>query len=219
MRKRDFAGASLILCLAGFALPRGAVCAENPAEQLETPSVEVIGVTPLPGFGVPAAQIPFNVQAVTGAEISRQRSINLPEFMSRRLPGVNVNENQGNPHQPDVTYRGFSASPLLGTPQGISVYQDGVRINEPFGDTVNWDLIPTSAISTINLVPGSNPLFGLNTLGGALSIRTKSGAQYPGTQAQLYGGSFGRRAAQVQQGGVDRAYDAYVSASGFREDG
>ncbi len=151
MRKRDFTGASLILSLAGFALARGAACAENPAEQLETPAIEVIGITPLPGFGVPAAQVPANVQAVTGAEIMRQHPLNLPEFMSQRLPGVNVNDNQSNPFQPDISYRGFAASPLLGTPQGISVYQDGVRINEPFGDTVNWDLIPTSAISTINL--------------------------------------------------------------------
>jgi iron complex outermembrane recepter protein len=211
----------LLLC-AGLAAPLPALGqnpAQNPAEQLETPSVEVIGVTPLPGFGVPAAEIPSNVQAVTGEEIARQRSISLPDFMNERLSGVNVNENQSNPFQPDVSYRGFSASPLLGTPQGLSVYQDGVRINEPFGDTVNWDLIPTSAISTINLIPGSVPLFGLNTLGGALSIRTKSGAQYPGTEAQLYGGSFGRRAAEAKQGGSSGAWDYFVSASGFREDG
>ncbi len=219
MRKRDLTGASLILSLAGLALARSAACAENPAEQLETPAVEVIGITPLPGFGVPAAQVPANVQAVTGAEIMRQHPVNLPEFMSQRLSGVNVNENQGNPFQPDVTYRGFSASPLLGTPQGISVYQDGVRINEPFGDTVNWDLIPTSAISTINLVPGSNPLFGLNTLGGALSIRTKSGAQYPGTAATLYGGSFGRRSVEAQHGGANGEFDYFASANAFREDG
>jgi outer membrane receptor protein involved in Fe transport len=209
------------LAAPGIALGQNAAPnpAQNPAEQLETPSVEVIGVTPLPGFGVPANEIPSNVQAVTGAEISRQHSINLPDFMNERLPGVSINENQSNPFQPDVTYRGFSASPLLGTPQGLSVYQDGVRINEPFGDTVNWDLIPTSAISTINLVPGAVPLFGLNTLGGALSIRTKSGAQYPGTEAQLYGGSFGRRALQAQQGGKSGEADYFVSASGFREDG
>jgi iron complex outermembrane recepter protein len=219
MRKRDFTGASLILSLAGFALARGAACAENPAEQLETPAVEVIGVTPLPGFGVPAAQVPANVQAVTGADIMRQHPLNLSEFMSQRLSGVNVNENQSNPFQPDISYRGFAASPLLGTPQGISVYQDGVRINEPFGDTVNWDLIPTSAISTINLIPGSNPLFGLNTLGGALSIRTKSGAQYPGTAATLYGGSFGRRSVDVQHGGTNGEFDYFASASEFREDG
>ena len=208
-----------LLCWTGFAAAPGAAIAQNPAEQLETPSVRVIGVTPLPGFGMPPEQIPANVQAVTGAEISRQQSINLPEFMSQRLPGVNINEIQGNPFQPDITYRGFTASPLLGTPQGISVYQDGVRVNEPFGDTVNWDLIPTSAISTINLIPGSNPLFGLNTLGGALSIRTRSGAQYPGTQARLYGGSFGRRAAEAQHGGAQGELDYFVSANGFREDG
>jgi len=219
MRKRDFTGASLILSLAGFALARSAACAENPAEQLEKPAVEVIGVTPLPGLGVPAAQVPANVQAVTGEEITRQHPLNLPEFMSQRLSGVNVNENQGNPFQLDLTYRGFAASPLLGTPQGISVYQDGVRINEPFGDTVSWDLIPTAAISTINLIPGSNPLFGLNTLGGALSIRTKSGAQYPGTAATLYAGSFGRRSVDAQHGGANGESDYFVSASAFRDDG
>src|SRR2546421_2599924 len=219
MQKRDFTAASLILALAGLAFARSAACAENPAERLETPVVEVIGVTPLPGLGVPAAQVPANVQAVTGAEIMRQHPLNLPEFMSQRLSGVNVNENQSNPFQPDLTYRGFSASPLLGTPQGISVYQDGVRINEPFGDTVNWDSIPIAAISTINLIPGSNPLFGLNTLGGALSIRTKSGAQYPGTAATLYGGSFGRRSVEVQRGGANGEFDYFVSASAFREDG
>jgi iron complex outermembrane receptor protein len=212
-----FAGA--LLGCTGFAAVSGATFAQNPAEQLETPSIEVIGVTPLPGFGVPRGQVPANVQAVTGAEIVRQHPLNLPEFMSQRLPGVNVNENQGNPFQPDVTYRGFSASPLLGTPQGISVYQDGVRINEPFGDTVNWDLIPTSAISTINLIPGSNPLFGLNTLGGALSIRTRSGTQYPGTGAQLYGGSFGRRSVEAQHGDTNGEFDYFASASAFREDG
>src|SRR6266705_1151277 len=215
--RRRFAGP--LLCWAGFAAAPGAGLAQNPAEQLETPSVKVIGITPLPGFGMPAEQIPANVQAVTGAEISRRRSINLPEFMNQRLPGVNVNEMQGNPFQPDISYRGFAASPLLGTPQGISVYQDGVRINEPFGDTVNWDLIPTSAISTINLIPGSNPLFGLNTLGGALSIRTKSGAQYPGTAATLYAGSFGRRSVDAQHGGTNGESDYFVSASAFRDDG
>src|SRR5258708_36283533 len=132
MPKRNFAGASLILSLAGFALARGAACAENRAEQLETPGIEVIGVTPLPGFGVPAAQVPANVQAGTGGEIARQHPLNLPELMSQRLPGVNVNENQTNPLQPYVTYRAFRASPLLRTPQAISVYQDDVRLNEPY---------------------------------------------------------------------------------------
>ena len=87
---------------------------------------------------------------------------------------------QGNPFQPDVNYRGYTASPLLGTPQGLSVYMDGVRLNQPFGDVVSWDLIPRLAIASMTLMPGSNPLFGLNTLGGALSIQTKDGTSNPG---------------------------------------
>ena len=88
---------------------------------------------------------------------------------------MHVNEVQGNPFQPDINYRGYTASPLLGTPQGLSVYMDGVRLNQPFGDVVSWDLIPRIAIASTTLMPGSNPLFGLNTLGGALSIQTKDG--------------------------------------------
>ena len=90
---------------------------------------------------------------------------------------------QGNPFQPDINYRGYTASPLLGTPQGLSVYMDGVRLNQPFGDVVSWDLIPRLAISSTTLMPGSNPLFGLNTLGGALSIQTKDGLTHAGHHA------------------------------------
>lgn len=37
-----------------------------------------------------------------------------------------------------------------------------------------------AAIAGRDLVPGSHPLFDLNTLGGALSIRTQSGFSHPG---------------------------------------
>ena len=79
-----------------------------------------------------------------------------------------------------MNFRGYTASPLLGTPEGVSVYLDGVRQNQPFGDVVSWDLIPKNAISEITLMPGSDPLFGLNTLGGALSVQTKNGVSNPG---------------------------------------
>ena len=108
-------------------------------------------------------------------DIEASGALDLSDFLNRRFNGVHVNEIQGNPFQPDVNYRGYTASPLLGTPQGLSVYMDGVRLNQPFGDVVSWDLIPRLAIASTTLMPGSNPLFGLNTLGGALSIQTKDG--------------------------------------------
>ena len=115
------------------------------------------------------------------------------DYLNRNFGGVNASESADNPFQLDIYYHGFTASALLGTPEGLSVYVDGVRVNEAFGDTVNWDLIPQSAISTVTLMSGSNPVFGLNTLGGALSVQTKSGHDDPGTEFEAYGGSFGRR--------------------------
>ena len=139
-----------------------------PRRQPRCRAVEVVGTTPVPGTGVPKDQIPSNVQTANDKRLRQLQSLNLPDFMASQLPSVNVNEIQGNPYQMDVNYRGFTASPLLGTPQGLSVFLDGVRVNEPFGDVVNWDLIPRGALASLTLLPGSNPLFGLNTLGGAL---------------------------------------------------
>ena len=192
---------------------------ENPAAALEAPTIEIIGTTPLPGIGVPVNQVPGNVQAATGAEIQKQKTLDLSEFLDSNLGSVTLNHGQNNPFQPDVNFRGLSASPLLGTPQGLSVFMDGVRINEPFGDVVNWDLVPQNAISTINLIPGSNPVFGLNTLGAALSVNTKSGFQYPGASASIYGGSWGRKAAEVEYGAHGEETDFFLAGNFIDEDG
>jgi iron complex outermembrane receptor protein len=204
-----------------LALPVGAVYGADPrTRDLEAPTVEVIGTTPIPGLGTPKDQVPANVQSVTGDHVREQQSINLPEFMNRAMPSVSVSDIQNNPFQQNVNYRGFSASPLLGAPQGLSVFQDGVRINEPFGDIVNWDLIPLNAISSMTIVPGSNPVFGLNTLGGAIEIRTKSGRTDPGFEAEAYGGSWGRRSANASWGGgsADKL-DYFIAGNWFEEDG
>ena len=191
----------------------------SPAKAFELEEVEVVGITPLPSVGLPLSQVPGNVQSVEDEAMQRQESLNLPRFMNRSLNSVNINDVQNNPYQPDVTYRGFNASPLIGTPIGLSVYQDGVRINEPFGDTVNWDLIPQSAIANLDLIPGSNPLFGLNTLGGALSIRTKSGFSHPGTRAEILGGSFGRKSFEFEHGGSKDQFDWFITGNVFEQDG
>jgi len=186
---------------------------------IQTETVEVIGSTPLAGIGVQRLHVPANVQTVSGKQLEEQESLNLPEFMARQLPSVNVNEIQGNPYQQNINYRGFTASPLLGTPQGMSIYLDGVRINEPFGDTVNWELLPNSAIAGMDLIPGSNPAFGLNTLGGAIAIRTKDGFSHAGNKLELSGGSFGRSNVEFEHGGHRGPVGWYVAGDWFREDG
>ena len=183
-------------------------------------TVTVVGATPLPGVDLPLEEIPAPVQTATQSDIGKSGSLDLSDFMNRRLSGVYVNDMQGNPFQPDVNYRGYTASPLLGTPQGISVYMDGVRQNQPFGDVVGWDLIPPNAISEMTLMPGSNPVFGLNTLGGALSIQTRDGIGSPGLSGKVTYGSSGRKALQAEWGGGQATgFNWFLAANAFHESG
>ena len=188
-------------------------------EVLDIEIVEVIGITPSQGSGLAEEKIPFAVQSATADEIADSKSVNLSEFFNRNLGSVTINEAQSNPLQPDIQYRGFTISPLLGLPQGLAVYQNGVRLNEAFGDTINWDLIPQSAIGNIALLGGANPLFGLNTLGGAISITTKDGFSHPGHSIELYGGSFERFVTTLESGGNDGTWGYFITGNFFDEDG
>ncbi len=199
--------------------------AQTPADP-QTPApliinITVVGNTPLQGSDLPVDQIAAAVQTATKREIVASGALDVADFMNRRLNAVHVSEIQGNPFQPDVSYRGYTASPLLGTSQGLSVFLDGVRVNQPFGDIVSWDLIPRLAISSIALMPGSNPLFGLNTLGGALALETKNGIRDPGTVVQATYGSHVRRAIEFEHGGSRRGggLNWYLSGNVFQEDG
>jgi len=188
-------------------------------ENLST-TVTVISTTPLNNTAIPLDQSPIPVRGLSADDIQNSNALDLTDAMNKRLNGIYVNENAGNPFEPDINYRGYTASPLLGTPQGLSIYLDGVRQNQPFGDVVNWDLIPKVAIEEMELIPGSNPLFGLNTLGGAISVRTKNGLTSDGLSVQVIGGYFGRASVEGQYGGSNkRGLDWFVAGNYFREDG
>ena len=207
------------MALAVMSLFPAAVLAAEP-EQADLPRVIIVATTPLPGIGLPREQIAGAVQTASARDIERSGALDLSDFLNRSLASVHVNETQGNPLMMDVSYRGYTASPLLGTPQGLSVYMDGVRMNQPFGDVVLWDLIPKAAIASVSLMSGSNPLFGLNTLGGALSIRTRDGQNDAGTALEVSAGSFGRRSLSVEHGASnDRGLDWFLTANAFRESG
>ncbi len=167
------------------------------------PTIEVVGNTPLPGSDIDRDKVPANVQSVPSADFNHAVAPSLTDAMIRALPGVSRGDQTGNPFQPDLDYRGFTASPVAGTPEGIAVYQNGTRINEAFGDTVNWDLIPETAINGMTLSP-SNPVYGFNALGGAVSIEMKNGFNYQGAEGEVRGGSLRPRrhvgAGRRQQG-------------------
>lgn len=185
-----------------------------------TPSTaRAVGVTPTPGgAGVPLDKIPGAVSGVSAADIAREPSAAAPAVLQQRVPGAIITDVQGNEFRTDLQYRGFSASPMNGTPQGLAVYQNGARVNELFGDTVNWDLIPTVAISDIALV-SNNPMYGFNALGGAVNILMKDGFTYQGVEADLRLGSFGRIQESLQAGARSGAWAGYVALEGVNDDG
>jgi|MesohylFT_1024984.scaffolds.fasta_scaffold02919_2 outer membrane receptor protein involved in Fe transport len=212
----------IFLAVAGVLAATSAYAADTvKTNKIKADNVDVVSTTPLPGVGLSINKVPANIQLVNGEEFKQQQSVTIADYMNNNLQGVSVVDTQNNPFQPDVTFRGFTASPLLGTPQGMSVYVDGVRVNESFGDAVNWDLIPMNAIANMSLIPGTNPLFGLNTLGGAISVQTKSGRTHQGGAAELSAGSWGRKTGSAEIGGVskDGSVDYFFSANMFSEDG
>jgi outer membrane cobalamin receptor len=211
-------------------LAAGPVCAQatsdpqkppDPAPATPTFSEEVIvvGVTPIHGLGVRRDRVPGNVQVATVADLTATAGIHAGQQLAGALASVHVNEAQASTFQPDLQFRGFTASPLLGLPQGVAVYQNGVRLNEPFGDTMNWDLLPAGAIASVSLMPGSNPLFGLNALGGAVSIQTKTGFSHPGHTVRVSAGSFARRWIEGESGGHGGRAAYFVAARLLDEGG
>jgi iron complex outermembrane recepter protein len=206
--------------LSGAALAQATPDGPTPAAPppITLPPVEVIGTTPLPGTGIDRDKIPANVQSLTSSDLARGGSPSLLSGLLDRAGSVNMNANLDDPFQPDVLFRGFEASPVLGTPQGLAVYQNGVRVNEAFGDTVNWDLIPDIAIDQVDIL-SSNPVYGLNALGGAVVVTMKNGFTYQGFQSEFAGGSFGQRSESFEYGKQAGNIATYLAGRIFDEDG
>jgi iron complex outermembrane recepter protein len=188
----------------------------KPSTGTAAPATSAPSAAPAAGTAGPADltsidrdKVPSNTVVLTPNDFSHEYSTSFLDALNRGLPGVALSDQTGNPFQKDLTYRGFTASPVQGTPQGIAVYQNGVRVNESWGDVVNWDFIPEKAIEKVSLFP-SNPVFGLNAIGGALSIQMKNGFTYQGTELEALVGSYGRVQSSVQAGKQDGNLSTYA---------
>jgi iron complex outermembrane receptor protein len=185
------------------------------------PPIPVVYVTTAPLAGGPKIdvdKVPASVNAVDSNQIEGTASLNIGDALQKHVPGVILSDVSGNPFQSDIQFRGFVASPVSGTPQGLAVYQNGVRINEAFGDTVNWDLIPTAAIRSVTIAT-NNPAFGLNALGGAVNVQMKDGFSYHGAELDVMGGSFGRLQGSAQWGKQVDQFAVYGALEGLRDNG
>ena len=208
----------LALCPARAAAQTPAGEEPTPAAAATLPTIEVIATSPMLGSGIDRDKVPANARVLSLGDLTRNGPASLAGSLAAQVPSVGINDVQDNPFQPDIQFRGFAASPITGTPQGVAVYQNGVRTNEAFGDAVNWDLVPDFAINRVNLV-SSNPVFGLNALGGALALEMKNGFNFHGVEAEASGGSFGRREGTLQYGVQSGGWGGYIGGRGFFEDG
>jgi outer membrane receptor protein involved in Fe transport len=215
-RKMIWLGAS---CLAGTALIATPAMAADAAAVESSPAIIV--TAPLASDTTTLSNVPANAQVLSGDALIRQNHENLADLLNANLGSISLSNGTGSPYQSDVSYRGFQATSLLGSPTGLSVYLDGVRMNEAFGSIVNWDLIPLNAVRQVEVLPGSNPLFGLNTLGGALVLDTKNGADNGGLGVTMQAGSFNRKAVQAEAGGTfaNKAFDWFVAGNYDEQDG
>lgn len=209
----------LMSTLLPFCLLEPATGLAGDADGLRTVELGTVRVTASASATLDERRRAWPVRVLDAEDLDRMQAVDIAGALNRRVPGVSLNNVQGNPLQPDLQYRGFAGSPLLGTPQGLAVYFDGVRVNEAFGDTVNWDLLPLQAIERIDVIAGADPVFGLNTLGGAISLRGKDGFSSPGTQLDYEAGSFSRQRAALQSGGNDGRFGWYLLADDLHDGG
>jgi len=180
--------------------------------------VTVVGSTPLLGSGIDRDQIPAATNVLGATDINRTGIPSLTGAILDTIPGATVNDTEGNIFQPDILFRGFTASPTAGASEGLAVYVNGARFNDAFGDTVNWDLIPSLAIDTVN-VEASNPVFGLNALGGSVNVQMKNGFTFHGGDFTGYGGSYGRGSGSLEYGQQVGNFAIYAAGEITHDDG
>jgi iron complex outermembrane receptor protein len=206
--------AGLYLCAPPMVSAEGAAGAQSTVVQ----TVTVVAGTPTPGVGVAIDKLPNAIQTLVASSLSEEGTPSVTTALSAKLSNVSINDDLDDPFQPDILFRGFEASPVLGTPEGLAVYENGVRVNEAFGDALNWDLFPDVAVNRVTVV-SSNPVYGLNALGGAVVIEMKNGFTYHGGELEVTGGSWGQRGILGQYGMSSGPFGVYVAGRIMNEDG
>jgi len=209
----------LALMLATSSAALTALTASASAQTVNLPTVDVISPTPVPGaVGIEANKVPGILSSVTAQDFDRRKMPSVVDAITQKVPGAIGINVDGSDLSPDLFIRGFNVSRLSGVANGLAVYQNGVRINETFGDGVNLDLVPPIAVDHADVYT-NNPIFGLNALGGAVAFTMKNGFTFQGANATIMGGSYGRVNGNFEYGKQIGNYSLYVAADGYRDGG
>jgi len=203
----------LLLFTSALTLPGIAWAQPGPAEQ-----IVVYGPLSASNIGLQPGMVAAQVQGLSSAQIEVSHGTTVLNSLDAHIAGVSLSDTQGNPMFQNLRYHGFEASPLQGNAQGLAVYQNGMRLNEAFGDTVNWDAIPSAAIDRVD-VWSSNPVFGLNALGGAVNLIMKDGFRWQGATASVQGGNDGQAMGVLQYGSNNGGFGLYAALEGVTDGG
>ena len=165
---------------------------------LESPAAEppeatlppvLVNSTRLRDVQEPITQVPGKVIVVTAEDIEKLGAKTVQEVLQYQT-GIVLYDAVGNEFQQTVDMRGFNGQPVTAT----SVFVDGVRVNEPDFNTINFDLIPIQDIERMEILPGTATVFGRNALAGVINITTKRGrTDRPHVGFNMGGGSYGRQ--------------------------
>jgi iron complex outermembrane receptor protein len=216
-RTRLLAIVGLFAASAAQAQVRDTTAADTTA--FELPPIEVVGsihpdAGPTVGSGVPARVTTLGAEDVDAYE---------PRVLSdavRQVAGFSTYDDLGSPYKLNISSRGFYSSPVVGLPQGVAVFLDGIRMNEPEASQINFDLLPMDHIQRIEVLSGNGSLLGRNALGGAINLVTARGTGPARANLELSGGSFGAARAEANVSGLtEGGMDWYVGGNYNREDG
>lgn len=166
----------------------------------------------------PLSSTPFSSQVIDGADVRSAGESALLGAISS-LPGITLTNQTGSGAQADIRLRGFAVSPIVGVPQSVSVFVDGVRVNEADASQVHLSLIPSAAIERIELIRGPVGVFGKNSIAGALNFVTRRAEGAPALVAEVQGGSFGSASGSLSGSVTRGAFDGLLLASYGRSNG
>jgi iron complex outermembrane receptor protein len=185
----------------------------------ELPPIEVVGsIAPAAGPTI-GSGVPARVTTLDEAQVDAYEPRILSDAL-KSVAGFSTYDDLGSPYKLNLASRGFYSSPVVGLPQGLAVFLDGVRMNEPEASQVNFDLLPMDHIQRIEILSGNGSLLGRNALGGAINLVTARGTGPTSGTVELSGGSFGAARGEAHVSGKARnGMDWYVGGNYNREDG
>src|SRR3989441_8678435 len=197
--------------LALLAHPAGAQQPDSLPKDSATLAPVVVTGLRLPSVRELARGLAGRTAALSATDLDARGVRSLADALEQ-LAGITTSDELGATGQLDVSLRGFNVSPVIGLPQGVTVYVDGVRANEPGAHEVNFDLLPLEDVERVEVVYGPSVLLGRNALGAAVNLVTRRGASPPSRDLEASAGSFGRYELKAHAGARPGVWEYYLGA-------